>query len=123
MKYGLFVAAALMLAAPLSAFAESDRMSDGRYLAAAQCVAYAELPQLTADTFNVSALKQAVDSQNVTSSVRDRARATERDAHRLSSRAGEEERAITALRYRRDEACAGFVSTGLVQAAAATPAS
>lgn len=122
MKASFIIAASLMITASFPAFAQTERMSDGRYIAASRCVAYAELPQLSEDIFDYSSLKAAIDDQRVSSLIRERVRDNHRDAVLASQRAGDNAVAISDLRVRRDAACSNFVSSGLVQAGATTPA-
>lgn len=119
MKASFIVAAALLISASVPAFAQTEeRMSDGRYIAASRCLAYAELSQLSGDTFNTVALKTAFDSQNPTSGARQRAGEETSDAQRAGRRAGDNAISVEMLRSRRNAACEGFVATGLVQASA-----
>jgi hypothetical protein len=122
MKYAYIAVIALFTASIPSAFAESDRLTDAQYLTASRCVAYAELSQLSADTFDYASLKSAVDSQRVDPLIRDRARESRRDAVLAGQRAGDNAVAVADLRTRRDGACASFVSSGLVRAGTPTPA-
>jgi hypothetical protein len=122
MKYAYIAVTALFMAASPSAFAQSERMNDVSFITASRCVAYAELPQLSADVYDFSTLKTAVADQSVNPEIRRRAREAERNAHLAGLRAGDDARAVEGLRNRRDDACASFVSSGLVQAEAPTPA-
>ncbi|WP_135210893.1 hypothetical protein [Vitreimonas flagellata] len=109
MKRMFLIAAALIIATPLSAHAQ-ERMSDARYLAANRCLAYAELDQLQADGANFSALRDAADAGGRLGSVRAEARTQARDIRARANGANVDE-----LRERRDETCASFVQHGLVQ--------
>jgi hypothetical protein len=109
MKRMFLIAAALIIAAPLSAHAQ-ERMSDARYLAAHRCLAYADLEQFQADSGNFSALREAADAGGRLGSVRSEARTQARDIRVRANGASVDE-----LRERRDQACAGFVERGLVQ--------
>ena len=120
MKFTFLFAGVAALAAPLAAQAQAAPLSAVRYLAAAQCVAYAETPRLQGDGLNISALKQAMDSANVTVDVVQQSRRNTRQAHFIAARAHDDDRGLAELRRRRDEACAGFVETGLVQGPSAS---
>lgn len=122
MRRTLIVIAALLVT-PAAAMAQTERMSDARYLTASRCIAYAELPQLGGDSFNVSALKQALNGQYRHPVIRDRAEETARNVRRSGARAGDDERAVSNLRADRDESCAAFVPTGMVSLGAQAPAS
>ena len=113
MKY-MFIgaAAAFMMIAP--AVAQADDMTDSRYLAANTCVAYAELPQLEGDVFDVTNLKAAMREHRPQTYIRDRARVAARD---VRTDGGD----VAELRAERDQACASFISSGLASAAPAAP--
>jgi hypothetical protein len=114
MKRMLAVAAALAFT-PLSAMAQSERISDAQYIAAARCVSFAALPQLQGDTFDVSALRAMVDAQVRSPLVRDQVRSESDRIRRSGARARDSASAAVRLRAQRDEACAGFISTGMVR--------
>jgi len=90
-------------------------MTDGRYLAAARCLAYADLPELQSDHGNFDALRAAAAvgyrSGSVVSDARDSATRIRATAGRLGSMAT----GLQQLREERSAACAGFVAGGLVQ--------
>ncbi len=123
MKRVLSIVVALATLAPLSANAEEARMSDARYLAASQCLAYADLPELQSDGANFSALHAAAGvgfhSGSVVADARENAARVRAQARRLSGM----NNGLQQLREERDSACAGFVQRGLVQLEASTPAS
>jgi hypothetical protein len=122
MKRVLSIVVALAALAPFSANAADARMSDGRYLAASRCLAYADLPELQSDHANFDALRAAAavgyHSGSVVSDARDNATRVRATARRLSSM----ETGPQQLREERSAACAGFVAGGLVQLeASSTP--
>jgi hypothetical protein len=123
MKRTLAILALVSALAPLTAHAEDARMSDARYIAASRCLAYAELPQLQADGADFTRLRAASTighrSRDIVSQAADEARRTRITAHSW----GDSDRSVTQLRERRDDACAGFVHSGLVQLQTATPSS
>ena len=123
MKRVFSIVVALAVLAPLAANAEEGRMSDGRYLAASRCLAYADLPELQSDHANFDGLRAAVavgyHSGSVVSDARDTTTRIRATARRLSSM----ETGMQQLREERDAACTGFVQRGLVQLETATPAS
>lgn len=121
MKACFAVAAIFLISASIPALAEEERMSDGRYIAASRCLAYTQLPQLSGDTSS-AALNQAVDAQHPNARASERANAEARDVRLAGRRAGDDAEKIQLLRARRDEACAGFVESGLLQAAAPSTA-
>jgi hypothetical protein len=90
-------------------------MSDGRYLAASRCLAYADLPELQSDHGNFDGLRAAAAvgfrSGSVVSDARDNATRIRATASRLGSM----ETGLQQLREERGAACAGFVAGGLVQ--------
>jgi Tfp pilus assembly protein PilV len=114
MKHVVIATLALTALAPLSAQAQ-ERMSDARYIAAQQCLAYADLTQLQADPLDFSALREAATSGYRSSSVS----AVARDnANRIRARANGADNVtngLEELRQQRDEACGSFVERGLVQ--------
>ncbi|MDX2276218.1 MAG: hypothetical protein NW206_12275 [Hyphomonadaceae bacterium] len=122
MKAKFIIAASLLAAASFPAFAQTEPMTDGRYMAASRCVAYAQLAQLQGDGFDISPLAQAVDDARPNYMAEQRADSEASDIRRAGRRAGDNAGAIQILRERRDEACAGFVSNGTLQAAAPAPA-
>lgn len=109
----LAAATALVSVSFAPAFAQ-DRMSMSEYLAASKCIAHVELSQLSADAPNIDALRAAARysartlSEPVRAEARSRKRTLQRDARR--GRISTEQ-----LRADRDEACAQFVASGLVQ--------
>jgi hypothetical protein len=114
------IAAAALLAPALAA--AQERMSDARYLAASRCLAYADLPQLASDGADFTRLREAAETgrraREIVAQAEESARRT-----RVTARSwGEDERSVAQLRERREDACAGFVETGLVQMRAAAPA-
>ena len=121
MKYMFIGAAAFMMLAP--SFAQAQEMTDGRYISASRCVAYASLSQFSNDAFDVSALNAEIASYAPGYGARGQAREAAGDARRAGMRAGDNERSIANLRDRRDQACAGFTSSGVVQANTTNPAS
>lgn len=115
MKRTLTMLVMVSALAPLTAHAEDARMSDASYIAASRCLAYADLPQLQADGADFSRLRAAAaigyHNQAAVTQAQEDARRT-----RVTARSwGDDERSVTQLRERRDDACSGFVSTGLVQ--------
>jgi|GEM_PF-3296779 len=110
--FTIFVALAVLT--PLSANAQ-ERMSDQRYLAASECLAYGELPSLNSDPVDLSALREAADtgfrSQSIAGEARDQARRIRARANGMARA----ENGVAELRERRDAACASFVERGLVQ--------
>jgi hypothetical protein len=123
MKYGYLAFAVCLVSAPIAAAADRD-MSDGQYLAASRCVAYAQLPQLSGDAVNVSALQEAVEANRTSSMIRSSARRIAQDVGREASRAGEGAEGVASLRSARDEACSDFAASGLIEASTPqTPAS
>lgn len=115
MKRILLIAAAIAALAPLSATADTERMSDARYLAASQCLAYADLPELQSDGANFSSLRSAASvgfhSGSVVADARENVARVRAQARRLSGM----NNGLQQLRDERDAACAGFVQRGLVQ--------
>jgi hypothetical protein len=114
MKRIIALIAVAIVLAPSLAVAQ-ERMSDARYLAASRCLAYADLPQLQADGADFTALREAAETgrraREIVAEAEENARRT-----RVTARSwGEGERSVTQLRQRREDACAGFVQTGLVQ--------
>jgi hypothetical protein len=122
-KHLVSIVVAIAALAPLSANAESSRMSDGRYLAASRCLAYSDLPELQSDGANFSALRTAADfgfrSGTIVSEARDNATRLRAQARRLSGM----NNGLQQLREERDAACAGFAQQGLVQLEGAPHAS
>lgn len=110
----IIVALTLSAFAPLSAQAQ-ERMSDARYIAAQECLAYANLSQLQSDGVNFSALQDAVRpgfrESNVSSQARENARRVRARANNLATTPN----GVQELREQRDAACASFVERGLVQ--------
>lgn len=123
MKLLYFCAAALLIAATSSAYAQAPpRLDDGEYLAASRCVALNNARQLQDDGYNVEGLERVVRRHYspVANAVADsQAEAIRREARR----AGDDAEKIAELRVRRDATCANFVSSGLVQAPSAPSAS
>jgi len=115
MKRILSIVVALATLAPFTASAADSRMSDGRYLAASRCLAYADLPELQSDHANFDGLRAAAAvgfrSGSVLSDARDNATRVRATASRLSSM----ETGLQQLREERGAACSGFVAGGLVQ--------
>ena len=109
MKQILVIIAAAAVLAPLSAYAQ-ERMSDARYLAANQCLAYADLTDLQGDPVNFSALREAVEVGNRERSITAQVRQNTRSIRARATTASVEQ-----LRSRRDQACTRFVERGLVQ--------
>jgi len=109
MKKLLVIAAAIAVLAPIGAFAQ-ERMSDARYLAANRCLAYSDLTALQGDGADFAGLREAVQvggrERSITTQVRQDTRAIRARATSAS---------VEQLRTRRDEACASFANTGLVQ--------
>lgn len=122
MKATYLTAALLLISTAFPAFAETERMSDGRYMAASRCVAYAQLPQLSNDGFDIAPLAEAVDDARPSYMASQRADSDARDVRLAGRRAGDNAGDIERLRIRRDEVCADFVSSGLLQAATPEPA-
>ncbi|MGE0743157.1 MAG: hypothetical protein AB7O98_17615 [Hyphomonadaceae bacterium] len=122
MKRMLTMIASLAVLMPMTATAQ-ERMSDARYISAARCLAYADLPQLSDDPANFSALRTAMSegyrSRVVVSDAEENARRVRVTARSL----GESERGVRSLREQRTEACASFVERGFVQMGSGTPAS
>lgn len=114
MKLIIIATIALTAIAPFSANA-AERMSDARYIAAQQCLAYADLTQLQSDPVDFTGLREAVSpgyrDSAVPSETRENARRIRARANNLvTSPTGLQE-----LREQRDTACAAFVERGLVQ--------
>lgn len=105
----VIVVAAIAVLTPLTAYAQ-ERMSDAQYLAANRCLAYADLEQLQADRANVASLREAVEVGRRDPAVNAQVRQTARGIRARASTLNADE-----LRSRRNEACAGFVQSGLVQ--------
>lgn len=110
MKYVIAAAiAAAAVLAPLSASAQ-ERMSDGRYLSANRCLAFAELNQLQGDGSDFTALRQASEIGRrdpvISDQVRQITRQTRARARSLSAEQ---------LQSRRSEACDRFAAEGLVR--------
>lgn len=110
--FTVFVALAVLT--PISAHAQT-RFSDQRFLAANQCLAYGNLPQLSSDPVDLSALREASQTgfrdQTIASQARDQTRQVRARASGMAST----ESGLAELRQRRDDACASFVERGLVQ--------
>ena len=121
MKYMFLGAAAFMMLAP--SIAQARDLTDASYLSASRCVAYAQLPQLSGDGVDVSTLSADIAAYNTVPIIESRARGLARDARLAGRRAGDDPRDVATLRDRRDDACAGFVATGMIQAGATPPAS
>jgi len=108
--------------APTRAIAEPQHLNGSDYLAASRCIAYADLPQLKADLYDVSSLREAV-AQPRLSTLRGRA-ADEAFGIRVLSRDTQGDGGVAFLRRERDQACWSFQHNGLVQAGGGTaPAS
>jgi hypothetical protein len=114
MKQIIIAALTLSALAPLSAHAQ-ERMSDARYIAAQNCLAFASLTQLQSDQVEVSALREATTlgyrDSAVSSEARENARRVRARANNLATSAN----GLQELREQRDTACATFVERGLVQ--------
>lgn len=108
----LFAVAALL--APAAAVAQ-ERMSDARYIAASRCLAYADLPQLASDGADFTRLREATEAGRRTREIVAEAEENARRTRVTARSWGEDERSVQQLRQRREDACAGFVGTGLVQ--------
>jgi hypothetical protein len=110
-----------LVATPMTAFAQQTRLSDAHYLAASQCLAYADVQQLQGDG-DFSGLRQAVRvgyrNQDIASQARDAAQRTRLTTRSLLGFEG----GIDEARAQRDAACASFVQTGLVQLNSGTSA-
>lgn len=113
-----FVFAALMLLATPTAFAQDNQRLEGsEYLAASRCVALSNVRQLHEDGYDVTSLERLV--RRYYSPVANAVAQTQaNNIRRDGARAGDDAAKISELRARRDENCAGFVATGLVQAPA-----
>ena len=109
MKHMLVIIAAAAVLAPFAANAQ-ERMSDARFLAANRCLAYADLDALQGDSANFTALREAADVGVREPTITTRVRQNTRGIRARATSASVEE-----LRARRDEACASFTATGLVQ--------
>lgn len=122
----IIIAAAIFAAiAPASAFSETERMSDSRYMAAARCVAYSDIEAIQGDGFDATALKTEVQAQSRRArapEVRTLLRSDIRQIERAGARESDSERGLETLRERREAACASFAATGLVQLGQGTPA-
>jgi type II secretory pathway component PulJ len=114
MKRVLFIAAAFAMTATAPAFAESERMTDSRYLAASTCLAYADHGALEGEGFDTAELRQAVSDNRyrVNSVIRERA---EQRAEQIRRNRPTSDGGVQTLRDRRDETCASFYTQGLVQ--------
>jgi hypothetical protein len=114
MKRIIIAALTLSALTPLSAEAQ-ERMSDARYIAAQECLAYANLSQLQSDGVDFSALQEAVRpgfrESTVSSQARENARRVRARANNLATTAN----GVQELREQRDAACSSFVERGLVQ--------
>ncbi|HYD89006.1 MAG TPA: hypothetical protein VEA80_16135 [Vitreimonas sp.] len=110
--FTIFIALAVLT--PLNATAQ-ERMSDQRYLAASECLAYGDLPSLSGDPVDLSGLRTAVGegfrSQAIAGEARDQTRRVRARANGMAR----SESGLAELRERRDVACASFVERGLVQ--------
>lgn len=117
----MFLAVAAIASVSLTpALAQQDRMTNTQYVAAAKCVAHAELEQISADAPNVSALRAAI--ANNTSSVSQEALAQAETLKRTLRRDLRRGRlSDERLRTVRDRACARFVESGLVRRHSGTP--
>lgn len=109
MKRLFMIAAVCVALSPLAANAQ-ERMSDTAYLSANRCLAYADLPALQSDPVNFTSLREAVNTGTGDFDIRARAREFERSLRVRARVTGADE-----LRERREEACSGFVESGLVQ--------
>lgn len=113
MKKILIAVFALSALTPLAAHAQ-ERMSDARYIAAQQCLAFADLSQLSSDPVDFSPLREAVSSgyrsSAVTSEARENARRVRGRANNVATFAD----GVQELRTQRDEACSSFMERGLV---------
>jgi hypothetical protein len=122
MKRTLALFAVLATLAPLAAHAE-DHMSDGRYLAASRCLAYADVSALQGGS-DFTALRNATNAgfrnPAIISRARDEARTIRARADALASSG---DRGMTTLQQRRDDACSSFSEQGLVRLENSTPAS
>ncbi|HWA01094.1 MAG TPA: hypothetical protein VG841_12345 [Caulobacterales bacterium] len=124
MKLAYLIAASLLLATPINAFADEQPLSDAGYLAASHCLAYADLPALRTDTINVGALRDAVAKSTGHSRLIKDTAANDARSVRISAGAMPRTDATREqLRAQRSQACGQFVANGLVQLETATPAS
>src|SRR5688572_20804129 len=108
MKRIIALIAAAAVLAPAVAVAQ-ERLSDASYLAASRCLAYADLPQLQSDGADFTRLREATEegrrAREIVAEAEESARRT-----RITARSwGDDERSLTQLRQRRQDACAGFV--------------
>lgn len=113
----LVCVAALALCAP-AAFAQTARMTDQDYLRASRCLAYNDIAALQSDGYNTTALRQALDRAYPSDIARSVSNSQRRNIRAAGVRARDRAEAVAELRTRRDQTCAGFVATGLVQAGA-----
>ena len=116
----IFAVAALL--APAAAVAQ-ERMSDARYIAASRCLAYADLPQLASDGADFTRLREASETGRRTREIVAQAQENARRTRVTARSWGEDERSVQQLRQPREDACTGFVETGLVQLPTSSPAS
>lgn len=114
LKHIVIAAFALSALAPFSAHAQ-QRLSDTRYIAAQQCLAYADLTQLQSDQIDVSALRDAAGSGYRASNVAAIARDNTNRIRARGSNLENTSNGLEELRELRDEACGSFVERGLVQ--------
>jgi hypothetical protein len=113
MKKILLAALAFTAFTPLAAHAQ-ERMSDARYIAAQQCLAYAELSQLASDPIDFAPLREAVSNGYRSSAVASEARENARRVRGRANNVATFADGVQELRGQRDEACAAFVERGLV---------
>lgn len=90
-------------------------MTDGRFLAASRCVAYADVQQLEADVTDFTAPRTAVTVGNRHQVIRQRAENEAGAIHRNARRAAETDLGLAQLRARRASACEPFVQSGHVR--------
>lgn len=117
------IAAAFVLCAPAAVAQTNVRLEDRDFVRASRCIALANVPQLRADAYNVDALERASRGYSPTQIEREYARSESDQIRQAGIDARRDETALSQLRTRRNESCASFVSTGLVQAAARAQAS
>jgi hypothetical protein len=113
MKRALILATALALTTVAPAFA-TERMTDSGFLAATECLAYADHRALESEGFNTDALREAVSDNRyrVNPVIRERA---ERRADQIRRNQPFSESGLQSLRDHREESCAPFFTQGLVQ--------
>src|SRR5688500_13438373 len=103
MKRIIALTAAAAVLTPVLAFAQA-RMSDAPYVPAARCLAYAGLPQLQSDGADFTRLREATEegrrAREIVAQAEENARRT-----RITARSwGDDERSLTQLRQRRQDA-------------------